>query len=130
MFFEEVKKKFCIALELQRVNPDKPFMLTVESSKYAVGDTLEQLLDENRKPTIEDMRQGRTVPVAFLSRKWTPGQTKWVAREQETYAIICAWGKWKRWIGLQPVTILTDHKALGEWAHETLDPPSGPVGGG
>ena len=128
VIFEEIKRRLCSALELQRVNPDKPFMLRVDSSKYAVGATLEQLLDEKRKPTIEDVRQERTVPVAFLSRKLTPGQTRWVPREQETYAIICALGKWKSWIGLQPVTILTDHKALEEWTHETLDPPSGPMG--
>ena len=36
--------------------------------------------------------------------------------------------KWYSWIGLQPVLVLTDHKALEQWAHEALDTPSGPIG--
>ena len=36
------------------------------------------------------LAQRKTVPVAFMSRKLTQGQRNWVAREQETYAIILA----------------------------------------
>ena len=68
------------------------------------------------------------MPIAFLSRKLTTGQRKWVPREQETYAIITALQKWQSWIGLQPVLVLTDHQALESWAKEVLDPPSGPIG--
>jgi hypothetical protein len=126
--FDEVKRRLCSGLELQRVDPDRPFVLRVDASQFAVGATLEQGIDKSRKPTIEDVRSKKTVPVAFMSRKLTPGQTKWVAREQETYAIILALLKWERWIGLQPVTVLTDHKALQEWLHEALGVPSGPLG--
>ena len=63
-----------------------------------------------------------------MSRKLTEGQRKWVPREQETYAIICALQKWESWIGLQPIIVLTDHQALEHWSKEVLDPPSGPVG--
>ena len=55
-------------------------------------------------------------------------QKNWVTREQETYAIIIALKKWESWIGLQPVLVLTDHKALESWAKEVLDTPSGPLG--
>ena len=113
----------CAGLELQRVNPDKPFILRVDASNFAIGATLEQMIDGARKPTVEDVKNKRTVPVAFLSRKLTEGQRKWVPREKETYAIIAALQKWRSWIGMQPVTILTDHKSLQEWMHETLDPP-------
>ena len=101
--FDEVKRRLCSGLELQRVDPDRPFVLRVDASQFAVGATLEQGIDKSRKPTIEDVRSKKTVPVAFMSRKLTPGQTKWVAREQETYAIILALLKWESWIGLQPV---------------------------
>ena len=126
--FQKIKKKLVSGLLLQRVNPDKPFVLRVDASRYAVGATLEQLLDEDRAPTIDDVRQRKTVPVAFMSRKLASNQRNWVPREQETYAIIIALKKWESWIGLQPVLVLTDHKALESWAKEVLDTPSGPLG--
>ena len=67
--FEEIKKLLCSSLSLQRVNPDKPFVIRVDASKYAVGATLEQLIDEMRAPTIDDVRDQKTTPVAFMSRK-------------------------------------------------------------
>ena len=70
----------------------------------------------------------RTVPVAFLSRKLASNQRNWTPREIETYAIILALQKWETWIGLQPVLVLTDHKAIESWAKELLETPSGPVG--
>ena len=102
----------CDNLSLQRVNRDKSFILRVDASKYAVGATLEQLMDENRKPTPDDVQAKRTVPVAFMSRKLTGSQRNWVPREQETYAIILALQKWESSIGLQPVLVLTDHQTL------------------
>ena len=93
-----------------------------------MGATLEQLIDEDRKPTAEDVMNKKTVPVAFMSRKLTKTQRNWVPREQETYAIILALQKWESWICNQPVLVLTDHKSLESWAKEVLDTPSGPLG--
>ena len=126
--FDELKRVLCSELVLQVVNPDRPFVLRVDASEFAVGATLEQLLSEDRMPTTEDVREKRTVPVAFLSRKLGGSQRNWVPRELETYAIILALQKWESWIGLQPILVLTDHKALESWAKEVLDPPSGPIG--
>ena len=103
-------------------------MLRVDASEYAIGATLEQLVDEDRKPTMQDLKDKKTVPVAFFSRKLAPGQTKWVPREQETYAIVEALRKWRSILGVQPITIFTDHKALEEWYHEEVETPSGPTG--
>ena len=100
----------------------------MDSSEYAIGATLEQCIDEGRKPTKEDLKKKRTVPVAFFARKLTPGQQKWVPREQETYAIVQALLKWRSWIGFQPVMVLTHHKALEGWYHEVVETPSGPTG--
>ena len=97
---------------LQRVNPDRPFVLRVDASTYAVGASLEQLIDEDRRPTVEDVVAKRTVPVAFLSLKLASNQRNSTPREIETYAIILALQKWETWIGLQPVLVLTDHKAI------------------
>ena len=113
---------------LQRVTPDKPFVQRKDASKYAVGAALEQLMDEERCPTKEDVLNRKTVPVAFMSRKLTGSQRNWVPREQETYAIILALQKWESWIGLQEILVLTDHKALESWCNEVLDTPSGLLG--
>ena len=102
--YGEIMRRLCSNLVFERVNPDKPFILRTDASRYAVGGaTLEQLLDEDRKPTVEDVLQGKNVPVAFMSRKLTSTQRNWVPREQETYAISLALQKWEGWIGLQPV---------------------------
>ena len=110
--FLELKKRLCSGLVLQRVNSERPFVLRVDANRYAVGACLEQLVDDARRPTPEDVIQRKTVPVAFISRKLTPTQRNWVPSEQETYAIIIALQKWESWIGLQPILVLTDHKAL------------------
>ena len=114
--FQNIKKVLCSQLVLQRVNPDLPFVLRVDASKVAIGATLEQLLDEERVPTVEDVKLRKKVPVAFMSRKLTGSQRNWTPREQETYAIIAALLKWESWIGLQPVMVSTDHKSLESWA--------------
>ena len=44
--FAEIKKRLCSGLYLQRVNPDKPFVLRVDCSEYAIGATLELCIDE------------------------------------------------------------------------------------
>ena len=126
--FQELKNRLVSGLALQRVNPDKPFVLRVDASGYAVGATLEQLREGDQKPTAQDVMERKTIPVAFMSRKLAEGQRKWTPRELETYAIILALQKWESWIGLQPVLVLTDHQSLESWAREVLDTPSGPVG--
>ena len=88
--FERIKAISCGELTLQRVNPDKPFVLRTDTSGYAVGASLEQLIDETRMPTAAHVRAKKTVPVAFMSSKLTEGARRWVAREQETYAIVMA----------------------------------------
>jgi hypothetical protein len=126
--FETVKAALSSQLTLQRMNPDKPFVVRTDASRYAAGAVLEQLKDGEGVPTQEDILGRKTVPVAFMSRKLTKSQRNWTPREQETYAIILALMKWKNVIGLQPVKVVTDHKSLEEWVKETLDTPGGPVG--
>ena len=74
--FKNIKKLLLSELVLQRVNPDKPFVLRCDASSYAVGAALEQLVGEDRAPSVEDVRAKKTVPVAFMSRKLTPAQYK------------------------------------------------------
>ena len=64
--FEERKKRLCSGLLLQRVNPDKPFVLMTDASGYAVGATLEQLKDEDRRPTPQDMSKKNCASCSFV----------------------------------------------------------------
>ena len=50
--FDSIKARLCGQLLLQRVNPDKPFVLRTDASGYAVGASLEQMVDELRMPTL------------------------------------------------------------------------------
>ena len=67
--FEEIKSRLCSRLCLQRVNPDKPFVLRVDASGYAVGASLEQLIDEERMPTVEDVRAKKNCAHSFSFSK-------------------------------------------------------------
>ena len=115
--FEEVKGALLQRLELNIMDPDCPFVLRTDASNYAVGAYLCQ------------MKDGVERPLAFWSRKLTKGQRNgWSPREKETYAIVEALKKWSGWIGLQPVVVKTDHRALESWWKEVVDTPSGPAG--
>ena len=114
--FKRLKEVLTEKLEVFHLKPDCSFYLRTDASKYAIGAVLEQV------------QGGERVPVAFFSRKLTGSQKRWSPREQETYAIVTALRKWSGWIGLQPVVVLTDHKALESWVTEHVDTPSGPAG--
>ena len=74
--FDEIKGKLVGQLALLHVNPDRPFILRTDACGYAVGAVLEQLRDSDAMPTAQDALEGRTQPVAFMSRKLTEGQRK------------------------------------------------------
>ena len=105
-------------MSLNWMDPGKGFKFTLrtDASNYAIGAVLEQTFE------------GYSKPVAFWSRKLTPGQRKWSPREQETYAIVSALKKFAGYIGLRKVSIVTDHECLKSWYKEHVDTPSGPAG--
>jgi hypothetical protein len=82
--FEGLKRELLRGLELQTVNPDRPFVLRVDASDRAVGAALEQLSEpKGGMPTALEATTQPTVPVAFCSRKLTPGQIQtWSPREK------------------------------------------------
>ena len=115
--FDKLKIRLLGQLGLFLVDPDKGFVLRTDASDYAVGAVLEQVRCD-----------GTHVPVAFWSRVLAEGQHRtWTAREEETYAIVCALRKWLGHIGLQPVVVCTDHQSLQSWHKEHVDTPSGPA---
>ena len=99
--FNAVKKAMKEVVTCRIVSGDKPFYIRTDASRYAVGAVLEQADEE-----------GRHYPVAFWSRKLTSAPPNRTPPEQEAYAILCAVKKWASLIGLQQVTVLTDHESL------------------
>ena len=128
--FIDLKAALLQGLQLFVLDPDRPFVLRVDASTRAIGAALEQLPPSSKDPpTKEDALAGKTRPVAFMSRKLTPGQAaKWPIKEKETYAVVSAIQKWGSWIELQPLLVLTNHKNIEYWATEILDSPTGPSG--
>ena len=116
--FDDLKKAALNIRALNLYKPDAPFYLRCDASDWAVGCTLEQ---------YDPMAQ-KNFPVAFWSKKLAPGQKKWSPGEKEAYAIVEALRKYQRWIGNNPVSVVTDHKSLDAWATEHLNTPSGPLG--
>jgi hypothetical protein len=126
--FETLKRCLLSDLRLQIMDPKNPFILRVDASEFAIGAVLEQVPPGNEL-SLESSLSQKSYPVAFFSRKLTPGQVRsWSVREKETYALVCALKKWGSWVGFQKVLVLSDHKSLEHWCSEALDVPSGPVG--
>ena len=127
--FEDLKVAMLGKLTLQVLNPSWPFVLRTDASGFAIGAVLEQAPCVEGMPTLADAASGKTVPVAFMSRKLTTSQCcTWDVRDKEAYAVVCALEKWAGWIQQQPILILTDHKTLQSWTHEILQDPMGPSG--
>ena len=98
--------------------------METDASDFAIGATLKQCDDDgSRTCTV-----GAMYPVAFFSRKLQSSQQNWSPREKEAYAVVSALCKWDWWIGLQPITVHSDHHSLQHWHCEVVDTPSGPSG--
>ena len=75
--FHRLKSLLVSGLEVLIPNPDRPFMIRVDASRYAVGAVLEQNPDSDATPpTVEAALAGRLKPVGFFSRKLTSGQRR------------------------------------------------------
>ena len=64
----------------------------------------------------------------FVSWKLPSSQQDWSPREKEAYALVLDLCKWDSWIGLQLITVHSDHHSLQHWHSEAVDTPSGPSG--
>src|SRR5699024_7172566 len=88
----------------------KPFIVTSDASDTAMGATLSQIID-NEKRVIE-----------FASKHFTPTQQRYSTIEKEATAIIFALRKWRHFLLGQEITIETDHRPL-QWLMSKRDCP-------
>jgi len=51
-------------------------------------------------------------PIAYMSQKLTPAQTKWSTIEREAFAVICALHKWHAFVFGVHTVVYSDHNHL------------------
>ena len=113
--FLKLKRAITDIVPLQLADWDKDFVLTPDTSNWAVGADLQQ----------EDPN-GALRPLAFFSRKVSGSQLNWDPREKECHIIVAALLKWHGWVGNKRVKVRTDHRSLENWATEDLKTMGGP----
>ena len=114
--FVGIKQAQLSAVGLHLVDPDQGFVLRTDTSNYAIGAMLEQVL-----------YYGKDVPVAFWSQVLAEGQRQtWTQPEIESYVIVMALGKWAGYIALRPRHGLHGLSETAAVAQRAVDTPSGP----
>lgn len=101
--FESLRTSFSTAPFLLHFDFDKPCVLQVDCSGFALLAILSQ---PNSK--------GELQPVSFMSRKLTKPERLWQVHDQELGAIVAAFEEWRAWlVGTNsPVTVFSDHSNL------------------
>lgn len=79
---------------------DEPFVLTTDTSNFAIGAILTQMVNGNEKP------------IAYLSRTLTKAEEKYSATAKELLAIYSAAKKFRPYRYGRKFTIYTDHESL------------------
>ena len=98
--FETLKMALTTAPVLLLPDPKLPFMIMTDASGVAIGASLNQ-----------DQGQGWQ-PIAFLSKKLQPAETRYPTHEQEQLAIVIALKKWRHYVYGTKIKVRTDHKSL------------------
>ena len=99
--FECLKAKLCEASVLAIPRPGEPISIVVDASSFAVGAC-----------ALQADSDGRERPIAYLSQKLSPAQTKWSTIEREAFAVICALKKWHTIVFSADIVIYSDHNPL------------------
>ena len=98
--FDKIKIAMTNAPVLALPNPDLPYTIMTDASGIAIGASLNQ-----------DNGNGLQ-PIAYLSKKLLPAETRYPVHEQEQLAILVALKKWRHYVHGTKIKILMDHKSL------------------
>jgi len=99
--FKKLQAAISAAPVLAIADPDRPYTLHIDASGYAVGAALQQ-----------DQGEGLQ-PIAFMSQKMKPAETRYAVHEQELLALVTACRHWRHYLhNGHPFTILSDHNSL------------------
>lgn len=85
-------------------DPDKAFLVEVDTSTTGIGAVLSQQQQKSAKP----------LPCAFFSKKLSPAEQNYDIGNRELLAIKLALEEWRHWLegAWHPFVVLTDHKKL------------------
>ena len=104
--FDKLKQAMINATPLSAIHPQQPYHLYTDVLKDCVGATLAQRCAHGKY-------KGHLRPIAFMSLKMQPAETRYPIREQELLAIILALKQWFHLLrGPQQVHVHTDHENL------------------
>ena len=81
-------------------DPTLPFVVHTDASGFAIGAVL-----------MQDQGKGLQ-PIAFLSKKMLPAETRYPVHEQELLAIIHALSSWRHYLYGAKFKVMTDHHSL------------------
>jgi len=99
--FDCLKAKLCEASALAILRPGEPISIVVDASSVAVGAC-----------ALQTDSEGRERPIAYLSQKLSPAQTKWSTIEREAFGVICVLKKWYTILFSANIILYTDHNPL------------------
>ncbi|XP_077564364.1 uncharacterized protein LOC144179802 [Haemaphysalis longicornis] len=99
--FKMIKRALCEATSLTTPDITKPFWLFTDASAIAAGACLAQLTDD-----------GKELPIAFASHRFTPTQSRWSTIEREAFAVIWGLRKFDTWVFGAQVIVVSDHNPL------------------
>ncbi len=106
--FQDLREAVCGDSVLLSPDFQKPFILQTDASGVGLGAVLLQDVNGNRRP------------VAFLSRKLFPRETRYSTVEKECLAIKWATDSFRYYLLGRPFVLETDHRAL-QWLDRMKD---------
>ena len=99
--FDQLKQIFTTDPVLILPKPELPYTITTDASGFAIGAVLQQ-----------DHGKGLQ-PIAYISKKLQPAETRYTTYEKEGFAIVHALKQWRHYLHTDhPIHIQTDHQAL------------------
>ena len=103
-------------------DPEKPYVLFTDASKYAWAGVLTQPYDEIDKstPSPTGKKVTRTInhPIAYMSGLFRGSQLNWAALTKEVYAIYLSVRKLSFYLTSADIFIRSDHLPLKKFLHK------------
>ena len=114
--FATLKCALAAAPVLAHVNTGHPFIVVTDASDFAVGGSLEQI-----------MQDGRQRPVAYFSHRLSKAERNYPVHERELLAIVLALRTWRHYLLGSDFTVFckTDHRPIQDFMGQ--DSLSGPA---